>query len=178
MPSGKLWTELSGNSIISPSYTLCFRKIDGLNFHLHRIIPLHHLRPLKKINRLYFICIEIPLIIYVPSGRSIDWTFICFGSPLHNLRPFKKVKWLNFYLHWNTSSSFTSLQGEQLTLFIFALEYLFIIYVPSGRWNDWTFICIGSPLHHWRPFRKISWLNFLCFGSLWVRILVMSLHHH
>ena len=46
-----------------------------------------------------------------------------------------------------------------MTLFLFALEYLFIIYVPSGRWIDFIYICIGIPLHL-LPFRRMRWLNF------------------
>ena len=165
-------------------------------------LSFHHLRPLRKINWVNVVGIELFLhhlsafrktklielsfasdntspsftslqedqltelsfaldqlsIIYAPSRKSNDFIFICTGIPLHHLRLFRKMKWLNFHLHWITSPSFTPLQEDQFALFLFALEYLFIIYVPSGRWNDWTFICIGSPLHHWLPFRKMNWL--------------------
>ena len=95
----------------------------------------------------------------MPSGRQ-NWLNFHLHRiiPLHHLRPFRKINWLNFHLHWISSPPFTPLQESQMTLLLFALEYLFIIYVPSGRWNDWTFICIGSPLHHWLPFRKMNWL--------------------
>ena len=72
-------------------------------------------------------------IIYAPSGRSICFIFICIGIPLHHLRRFRKMKWLNFHSHWITSPSLTSLQEDELTLFIFALDYPSIINAPSGR---------------------------------------------
>ena len=76
--------------------------------------------------------------IYAPSRKSNDFIVICIGIPLHHLRPFRKMKWLNFHLHWITSPSLTSLQEDELTLFIFALDYPSIINTPSGRSIDWT----------------------------------------
>ena len=179
-------------------------------------LSFHHLRPLRKINWVNVVGIELFLhhlsaftkikltelsfasdntspsvtslqedqltelsfaldqlsIIYAPSRKSNDFIFICIGIPLHHLRPFRKMKWLNFHLHWITSPSLTSLQEDELTLFIFALEY-HSIYFPSGGWDDWTFICTGLPLHQlhqlYTPLRKsIDW-TFICIG--------LPLHH-
>ena len=47
-----------------------------------------------------------------------------------------------------------------MTELSFALDHLSIISAPSGRSICFSFICIGIPLHHLCPFRKMKWLNF------------------